>query len=77
MEWQDVAQELYVHLFQVVDKYDPSRGASPRTFTNRVITNKIRDLVRGTNAQKRYLDNNSFSLEELRERELSNVYENE
>jgi DNA-directed RNA polymerase specialized sigma24 family protein len=73
MDWEDIAQELYVHLLQSGGKYDPSRGASERTFVIRVITNKIRDLARAANAQKRYLDNNSLSLEELGELEDKNI----
>ncbi len=69
MRWDDVAQEIRLHLLKKADKYDPTRGASQRTFVNRVITNKIRDLVRAAKAQKRYADNYSFSLEELGEQE--------
>ncbi len=71
MDWEDIAQELYLHLLKNIHKYDASRGACQRTFVVRVITNKIRDLARTTNAQKRYLDYNALSLEELSELEES------
>lgn len=66
MEWQDISQELFLHLWQKRDKFDPTK-ASERTFVIRVITNKIRDLIRQANAQKRFADNNAISLEELME----------
>lgn len=75
MDWQDVAQELNLHLFQNIHKYNPSRGAGPRTFVVKLITNKLLDLVRATNAQKRYLDYNCISLDELISQELTPIYD--
>lgn len=54
MEWQDVFQEVMLHLLLVQSKYDPKRSG-PRTFVCRVATNKIRDLVRRSHAKKRSL----------------------
>jgi RNA polymerase sigma factor (sigma-70 family) len=54
MEWEDVSQEVILHLLKIQDKYDPVKS-SPRTFVSRVATNKIRDLVRRSRAQKRAL----------------------
>jgi len=54
MEWEDIFQEVMLHLLQVQSKYNPKKGC-PRTFVCRVATNKIRDLVRRSRAQKRNL----------------------
>lgn len=66
MEWQDIAQELNLHLWIKREKYNPEK-AGERTFVVRIITNKIRDLIRKANAQKRFADNNAISLEQLME----------
>jgi len=52
MEWEDVFQEVVMHLLTAQTKYDPSKS-SPRTFVCRVATNKIRDLLRRSLAKKR------------------------
>jgi RNA polymerase sigma factor (sigma-70 family) len=52
MEWEDVFQEVMLHLLLVQSKYDASK-AGPRTFVCRVATNKIRDLMRRSRAKKR------------------------
>lgn len=54
MDWEDVYQEVALHLLTVQHKYDANK-ASERTFVCRVATNKIRDLVRRAKAQKRGL----------------------
>jgi len=54
MEWEDVFQEVMLHLLLVQSKYDAKRSG-PRTFICRVATNKIRDLIRRSRAQKRSL----------------------
>ncbi len=54
MEWEDIFQEVILHLLTAQGKYDPTKS-SPRTFVARVATNKIRDLVRRSHAQKRGL----------------------
>lgn len=54
MEWEDVFQEVMLHLFLVQGKYD-SKKSGPRTFVCRVATNKIRDLIRRSHAKKRGL----------------------
>jgi RNA polymerase sigma factor (sigma-70 family) len=54
MEWEDISQEVILHLLQVLHKYDPTKS-SPRTFVSRVATNKIRDLLRRSRAKKRGL----------------------
>lgn len=75
MDWQDITQEIYLQLWKVSSCFNPSK-AGERTFIQRVATNKIRDLARKANAQKRFLDMHAISLEEEREKEL-NDYEYE
>lgn len=54
MEWEDIFQEVVLHLLKVQAKYNPEKS-SPRTFICRVATNKIRDLLRRSLAKKRGL----------------------
>lgn len=54
MEAEDIFQEVMLHLLTVQGKYDPKKS-NPRTFVSRVATNKIRDLIRRSHAQKRGL----------------------
>jgi RNA polymerase sigma factor (sigma-70 family) len=54
MESEDIFQEVVLHLLQVRDKFNPVKS-SARTFVSRVATNKIRDLIRRSRAQKRSL----------------------
>ncbi len=72
MTWEDTAQEIFLQLCRVVSRFNPDK-ASERTFIQRVATNKVRDLARRTNAQKRYLDTHAISLEEEREKELNDI----
>jgi RNA polymerase sigma factor (sigma-70 family) len=65
MEWEDVYQEVMLHLLQVQSKYNPAK-ASLRTFVCRVATNKIRDLARRSRAKKRGFYQ-TVSLEQLLE----------
>jgi DNA-directed RNA polymerase specialized sigma24 family protein len=64
MDWEDIVQELDIHVWQNGKKFDPTK-ASERTFVVRIITNKIRDLARRANAKKRSTDKNAISLDEL------------
>lgn len=65
MDWEDIYQEVILHLLKVQHKYDPKK-ASPRTFVCRVASNKICDLVRKSRAQKRGLYQ-TVSLDQLLE----------
>ena len=64
MEWEDISQELFLHVWQKRDKFNPSKS-SERTFVIRIITNKIIDLIRKANAQKRFAENNAVSLDQM------------
>jgi DNA-directed RNA polymerase specialized sigma24 family protein len=48
MEQDDIAQEIRLHLWRKLDKYDPDR-ASIKTFCSRIIDNKLVDLFRVAN----------------------------
>jgi len=74
MEWQDVAQELDITLWQKLSKFQGRNNASERTFAVKVMRNKILDLVKSANRQKRFIDNYHLSLDELMERELASNY---
>ena len=74
MEWQDVAQELDITLWQKLGKFQGRNNASERTFAVKVMRNKILDLAKFTNRQKRFIDSHHLSLDELMERELVGNY---
>ena len=74
MEWQDVAQELDITLWQKLSKFQGRNNASERTFAVKVMRNKILDLVKFANRQKRFIDSYHLSLDELMKRELVGNY---
>ena len=74
MEWQDVVQELDITLWQKLGKFQGRNNASERTFAVKVMRNKILDLVKSANRQKRFIDSYHLSLDELMERELVGNY---
>lgn len=74
MEWQDVVQELDITLWQKLGKFQGRNNASERTFAVKVMRNKILDLVKFANRQKRFIDSYHLSLDELMERELVGNY---
>ena len=67
---EDIQQELQLHLYQQMPKYDPNRS-SKATFVDRILENAIRDLIRRQKSQCRdfamctvSLDQSAFSNEE-------------
>lgn len=74
MEWQDVAQELDIVLWQKLGKFQGRNGASERTFAIKVMRNKIIDLAKAANRQKRTIDSYHLSLDELMEKEFVASY---
>ena len=50
---EDLVQECLVHWWQKRGQYREERGATRRTFMNRVLSNKLRDLRRAERARKR------------------------
>lgn len=74
MEWQDIAQELDIALWQKLSKFQGRNGASERTFAIKVMWNKITDLAKYANRQKRFIDSYHLSLDELMEKEFATNY---
>ncbi|MGB9726691.1 MAG: sigma factor [Minisyncoccia bacterium] len=74
MEWQDIAQELDIALWQKLGKFQGRNNASERTFAMKIMRNKIIDLAKAANRKKRLIDSYHLSLDELMEREFTNNY---
>lgn len=68
MDWEDIAQELRLSLWQNLSKFEPNR-ASEQTFANRIMQNRIKDLAKHANRQKRWIDSNWVSLDEIAEQQ--------
>lgn len=60
---EDMEQELALHLFQHLQKYDPERGTM-KTFIICVVENKARIMIRVRNRRIKNLDFPLFSLNE-------------
>ena len=62
---EDLESQLLTHWWLVRDQYDPDRGASPRTFMDRVVHNKLTDLPESfaqlTNLERLYLADNRLT----------------
>jgi len=65
LDWEDIAQELRVHLWKNREKYDPNR-AEFKNWAYILCRNKIRDLARYYKAKKRD-SSKDLSLEMLEE----------
>lgn len=74
MEWQDIAQELDIALWQKLGKFQGRNNASERTFAVKIMRNKIIDLAKAANRKKRLIDSYHLSFDELREREFASNY---
>ncbi|MCX6734506.1 MAG: hypothetical protein NTZ25_01185 [Candidatus Peregrinibacteria bacterium] len=68
-DWEDIAQELRIALWRKLPKF-LAKKASERTFADRIMRSRIIDLNRTANRQKRFLDNNHLSYEDLAEKEF-------
>ena len=62
--FDDLLQECLTHWFFVKDKYDPAREASEKTFMARVIKNKLADLTKEKERDKRKIHQKTVSLDE-------------
>ncbi|MHB8473225.1 MAG: sigma-70 family RNA polymerase sigma factor [Gammaproteobacteria bacterium] len=62
-EVDDLLQECLSHWVFVKAQYDPKREASLKTFMGRIIRNKLTDLVRERESDKRKLAHLSVSLD--------------
>lgn len=60
--FDDLLQECLMHWYFAKDKYDPSTEASEKTFMASVVKNKLRDIIRILNRQKRKVSQESMSL---------------
>ncbi|MDP2638166.1 MAG: sigma factor [Candidatus Levybacteria bacterium] len=56
LDWQDVAQELDIILWKNLNKFQGRNNASERTFVIKILRNKILDLAKSSNRQKRRID---------------------
>ena len=65
LDWQDIAQELDIALWRGLPKYQGRNKAQERTFAQRVMRNRILDLAKSANRQKRYLDSNHLLFSEI------------
>lgn len=63
-DFDDLLQECLTHWFFTKDDYDPGREASQKTFMGRIIRNKLTDLVREREADKRKIAHLAVSLDE-------------
>src|SRR5688500_7321587 len=61
---EDLVQECLLHWWEQRGSYVAGRGANPRTYMNRVLTNKLRDLRRAERAQRRRGDLHPLPLDE-------------
>lgn len=52
-DFEDILQECLTHWLSVRDKYNPSSEASQQTFMARVLSNKIKDIVKSHNRECR------------------------
>lgn len=73
--FEDLMQECLVHWFFTKDQYRPESGASERTFLNRVMRNKIADIVKFEGRNKRKMFYLSESLDALDESRSVNAKE--
>lgn len=69
-EWQDIAQELEIILWKNLRKFKGINQASERTFALKIMKNKILDLAKTSNRQKRFLDSHHLIFSELQNTEF-------
>jgi len=62
-DFDDLLQDCLTHWYFAKDDYDPRQGASQKTFMGQVIRNKLKDLVREREADKRKIAHLSRSLD--------------
>lgn len=62
-DFDDLLQECLTHWFFAKDDYDPAREASQKTFMGRIIRNKLTDLVRQRESDKRKVAHLTVSLD--------------
>jgi RNA polymerase sigma-70 factor (ECF subfamily) len=63
-DFDDLLQECLTHWYFAKDNYDTGREASQKTFMGKVIRNKLIDLIREREADKRKIAHLTISLDE-------------
>ena len=63
-DFEDLLQECLIHWLFARDTYSSTREASQKTYMGKVIRNKLTDLIRERDADKRKIDQFSSSLDE-------------
>jgi len=65
LDWEDIAQELDIALWRNLNKFKGINNASERTFAQKVMKNRIFDLAKSANRQKRHLDSHHLVFSQL------------
>lgn len=63
-DFEDLLQECLTHWLFARDNYDPTREASQKTYMGKAVRNKLTDLVREKEADKRKIAHLTISLDE-------------
>ena len=63
-DFEDLIQECLTHWLFAKDKYDPEAEASEKTFMGRVVRNKLSDIIKEHERDKRKVFQNSVSLDQ-------------
>ncbi|MEO8040906.1 MAG: sigma-70 family RNA polymerase sigma factor [Betaproteobacteria bacterium] len=61
--FEDLCQECLVHWFGVRDQFDPGREVSPRAFMAQVVRNKLADILREHESDRRKVNYVAASLD--------------
>lgn len=61
-DFDDLLQECLTHWYFAKDDYDPTREATQKTFMGRIIRNKLTDLIRERESNKRKIKHVAVSL---------------
>ena len=62
---EDLLQEVLIHWHQARDRHQDDRGASLRTFMNRVVENRLKEIARAADTDKRRVDQEVISDDDL------------
>lgn len=65
LDWQDIAQELDIALWKNLNKFQGRNNSSERTFAQKIMRNKILDLAKAANRQKRKIDSYHYLFSQL------------
>lgn len=63
-EFEDLLQECLSHWLSARSRYDSHREASIKTFMGRIVRNKLQDILREKQAEKRRIDRLAVSLDD-------------